>query len=271
MHSDYKKQLVLVTGASKGIGREMVCRLVARGAIVGGIARSDSLLASLGNELRRKPGKFIPLRCNVSDREAMTKVILECSKSYGPVGMLINNAGLGLSGPAMQTGTEDAHRCFEVNFWGAINCIDAVAPMMISARSGTIVNVCSVVARYGLATVAYYSAAKAALSAFSQALRVELCPAGIKVITVYPGRTETGFHTSQVRAGGYVASEPSNPSMSAAFVADSILKAVDREKRQVTIGLASKVLLALERYFPRLVERKLIAEFKISDWYLNDS
>ncbi|MBF0134702.1 MAG: SDR family oxidoreductase [Magnetococcales bacterium] len=272
-------QVVVLTGASRGVGRCLAKRLLARGAVVIGVARDGAALDSLvcAHAASRRDGtthgsgRFIPVACDVADAEAVRRQVGAAVAALGRVDLLINNAGVGLTASALATRREWSERAMAVNFYGAVNLTETIAPMMIQARAGVIVNVASVVARLGMPTVAHYAAAKAALTAWSQALESELAPAGIRVLTVHPGNTDTGFHTSQLQPGGSPAWVTRGNRLDPEMVADTILGLTAGPSAEKVIGRPAQMLLLLRFLAPRWLRNLFISLFRLDVWYDSDA
>lgn len=133
------------------------------------------------------------MSADVTDEKALQNVINEILHREGRIDILINNAGFGISGAVEFTELEDAKRLFDVNFFGTVNASKAVIPHMRSAGGGRIVNISSVAAPVPIPFQTYYSASKAAISSYSQALSNEIKPFGISVCAILPGDIKTGF------------------------------------------------------------------------------
>lgn len=268
MNRFFKDKTVVVTGASRGIGRELVLQSLSAGASVSALSRDKSALQEIANESSALPGRLLTIGCDITDVDSVKAAFQKCTAQYGHIDILVNNAGAGLCGPALKTGPEDVDSCFRTNFTGAVNCINEAAPGMLERKAGTIVNVASIVAKYGLPTVSFYSAAKAALAEYSRALGMELGPGGVRVITVFPGNTATSFHDSQVRAGGYEPGRVSGRPMSPKYVAGKILAGISKGgKDEIVIGFAGRVMLLMGRLVPGYLKRLLTREFDLDSWY----
>ena len=184
---NFKGKVIVVTGATSGIGRAAAAMFKERGGQVVCIARRPSDL-------------FDSFVADVSDEEQVSAAIGRILQKYGRIDILVNNAGFGISGAVEDTALPDARAIFDVNFFGAFNVIKAVLPAMRSAGGGTIVNVSSVAATLAIPFQSFYSASKAALSSLSSALRCEVAPFGIKVTSVLPGDVKTGFTAARKKS-----------------------------------------------------------------------
>lgn len=183
----------IVTGASSGIGREVARLLAAKSANVVLASRNPSRLEEVAIDLVHLPGRTLVVPTDVTDRLGAEALVRRTVEEFGAIDILVNNAGIGLFAPIATGSIENMRRVFEVNFWGAVHCIQAAVPYMQSQRQGHIVNVSSVAGRFAPPYMGAYAATKHALRAVSDALRNELAGSGIGVSTVYPGLTHTSF------------------------------------------------------------------------------
>ena len=133
------------------------------------------------------------LACDITDADAVERTVAAIEAEAGRIDLVVNNAGFGISGAVECTTPEEARRLFDVDFFGVVNVNHAVLPRMRRAGGGRIVHVSSVAAPVAIPFQAYYSAAKAAINAYSSALRCEVAPFGIDVCAVMPGDLKTGF------------------------------------------------------------------------------
>ncbi len=188
-----EKSVVLITGASRGIGRTMVEVLTANGHSVVAVARPSSDL----DDLCRATGA-IPVAVDVSDLAAVSDAVANVEATFGPVSLLVNNAGIaGQSEPTWLHDADAWWRVFEVNVKGVFACSRAVLPSMLARREGRIINVSSGAAHFPISDdfnsmiSSAYLASKAAVNRFSEALAVEVRPRGVKVFAISPGSVKT--------------------------------------------------------------------------------
>ena len=192
-----KGKVAIVTGASSGIGEATARELAARGASVVLASRAAGNLEVLRRGISASGGVALAVETDVSDRYSVEAMVGRTVEEFGSLDVLVNNAGLGLSGRIAEVRTEDVRHVFEVNTVGPLNCIQAVLPHM--GEGGHIINVSSVVGRRAIPKVGAYCASKFALNALSDALRVEVADRGIIVTSVYPGTTRTSFRENSRR------------------------------------------------------------------------
>ena len=187
------KKTVLVTGCSSGIGYA-TCLVFARNNFATYGTVRDLLKAEKIKEITNReklPLKII--RLDVNDDESVRTAIQRIISDSGRINILINNAGYGMFGPIEEISVEDIKEQFETNFFGTIRLIKAIVPIMRKQRNGTIVNISSMVGRFGVPLNAAYVSSKFALEGLSESISFELEKFGIKVILVEPGVVQTDF------------------------------------------------------------------------------
>ncbi len=210
--------VVLVTGASEGIGLALARRLAARGAHVVGLARSEERLAEVAAELG---DRFQGVPCDVRDAAAVRAATDRAAEAHGRLDALVNNAGLGRFGPVDELPEEDWAAQMDTNLSGVFFATRAAVPHMKAAGRGHIVNVASVAGLVGNPELSAYNATKFGLRGFSDSTMKELRPHGIKVSCVYPGSVATAFGDKAGSGGG-------NPhAMPAEAVADTIVHVLE--------------------------------------------
>ncbi len=244
-----KSRTVLVTGCSSGIGAATAHVLRDAGWRVFPTARRDADLAQL-----REDG-FTPVALDVADAASVRAAVADALKlADGCIGALVNNAGFAQPGALEDVAREDLHRQFEVNVFGAHQLATALIPMFRQAGAGRIVNVSSVLGRMAVPMLGAYCASKYAMEALSDALRIELCGAGIAVSLVEPGPIISAFRRN--------AAETLTRTMDAASTryGPAYAKEAERRKKQVKRpdlftrppeAVAVKIRHALESPHPR--------------------
>jgi short-subunit dehydrogenase len=199
----YDGSVAVVTGASSGIGRRLALDLAARGAVVVGIARRERLVAELEDALRRSSPESGGCVCDVSDTDAFTAELDAIRREHGPIDVLVNNAGIEARTPVTGTGgLEPYRRIMETNYFATVAGTLAVLPDMLDRGSGIVVNVSSDSARAPEPAAGAYSASKAAISAFTEAVAHEVAGRGVHVHVLYPAWVPTAMGMSGIEEHG---------------------------------------------------------------------
>lgn len=186
-------KVVLVTGASAGIGAATAMRLARAGARVFGTSR---------NPQAEPPAPGIAmLALDVGDAQSVATVVGAVIREAGRIDALVNNAGFGIAGAVEDTTIEEMVRQLDTNLLGAVRVIQAVLPHMRAQRSGRIVQISSLAARIGIPFQGAYCASKAALSRLGEALGIEVAPFGIQVVMIEPGDVATNFTAARQWTG----------------------------------------------------------------------
>ena len=181
------KKVVFITGISSGFGKSIAEYLSQKGYVIYGTSRKA---VEGGNQIN-------VLKVDVTDVVSVKSAIETVIEKEGRIDILINNAGMGISGPIEYSSIEDIKLQMDTNFMGMVNMIQSVLPAMRNQGSGTIVNISSIGGLMGLPYQGFYSASKFAIEGMSEALRMELKPFHIKVVVVRPGDFFTSFTSNR--------------------------------------------------------------------------
>jgi len=204
------KKVILVTGASSGLGLATAKALQAQGHTVYGTSRDLKKI---------KDVSFKPLAMDVTDDASVNAAIDQIIKAEGKIDVLINNAGNGITGPLYAMPVDTAKKQFEVNFFGVVRVSSAVLPGMIEKKQGLVINIGSLAGLFGLPYQGLYSASKFAIEGYSESLRMELQNTGIKVSVVNPGDFKTDFTASREKVPFTLKNEQLNKEFDAAVAA----------------------------------------------------
>ncbi|MFC4453087.1 SDR family oxidoreductase [Deinococcus sonorensis] len=232
-------KVVLITGASGGIGLAAARLFAAQGARVALAARSAERLQALAEEL---PGA-LAVPTDMLDDAAVRRMVTGTHRHYGQLDVLVNNAGRGMHVPVEQASLEDYRQLLDLNVVSVLNAMQAAIPLMRQQGGGAIVNVSSGTTKMLIPGLAPYSSSKHALNNLSLVARAELAPDGIVVSVVHPGMTDTDFGRNSVsatpeRAGSYRQGDPPE------YAAGLILEAVQTGAAEV---YAASVQARLDR------------------------
>lgn len=184
-------KVAVVTGASSGIGEATAIALAAEGAAVAVAARRIDRLEAVVRRIEEAGGRGIAIECDVTDEAQARASIEKTDRTFGRVDILVNNAGVMLLGPIDGADTEDWRRMVNTNVLGLLYATHAALPVMKRERTGHIVNISSVAGRTARAGAGVYNLTKWGVGAFSEALRQEVSPGGIRVTIIEPGAVTT--------------------------------------------------------------------------------
>jgi len=188
---DLRGRTVLVTGASRGIGREIALASSEAGASVALVARSESQLEQVASAIREKDGTAMAICADLTDRAATDQLVKRVVERMGQIHVLVNNAGAEHVANLIMTKEEDFRAVYELNVFSVFRLTKAVLPSMIRAKWGRIINIASVAAKVGVAYNSAYSSSKAAVLGFTRSIARETAQLGITVNSVCPWHVDT--------------------------------------------------------------------------------
>jgi NAD(P)-dependent dehydrogenase (short-subunit alcohol dehydrogenase family) len=255
-----ENQVVVVMGASSGIGRETALRFAKRGAKVVVAARSEVGLHSLQNEIRGLGGEARAVIADVSEFEQVEAVAQRAVEEYGRLDTWVHLAAVGLFAPFDQTQPEEFRRVVEVDFMGQVYGAMAALPRIKREGSGALVHISSVVGKRSTPLESAYSASKHGVEGFLESLRVELLQEGwnsIGVTNVIPAAINTPFFT-KARTKLGVKPKGFPPIYQPGVVADAILYSAEKAPREIVAGGAGKGMLLTQRLSPRLMDAIMV-------------
>ncbi|MDX9880537.1 MAG: SDR family oxidoreductase [Prolixibacteraceae bacterium] len=249
-------KVVVITGASSGIGRALALECASRGAKLALAARRADRLSELEKEL---PGvEIISVKTDVSKEEDCKKLIEQTFQRYGKIDVLINNAGVSMRALFADLELDVMKRLMDVNFWGTVFCTKYAMPHLLKSK-GTVAGVISIAGYIGLPGRTGYSASKYAIRGFLDALRTENLKTGLHVLVAAPGFTASEVRQSALIANGSKQGETprdENKMMSSEECARHIARAIVRRKRELILTFTEgKLTVFLGKFFPKLVDR----------------
>lgn len=253
--------IVILTGASSGIGRELCRLLVQRGAIVVANARRQDRLSELQLELSSVPanhsqvaqGQLHTVAGDITE-PAVRAAVVECAQQLGQgrLDLLLNNAGIGALGPFQQASENRLRRVMEVNFFAPVELTRAALPLLQQGRQPVLCNIGSVLGHRAVPNKSEYCASKFALHGWSDALRAELRPSGIQVTLVSPSTTRSEFFDAVIETPLGTTSR-SLGSWPPERVARATLAAIAARRSEVILSWPGKALVYADRIAPPLV------------------
>lgn len=249
-----KDKVVVITGASSGIGRATALECARRGAIVVGVARNGSVLEEVAAQCRRtSPHSFIE-SMDVTDADAMDALAKRVYGKCGRIDAWVNNAAVALFGRFEEIPMKDFRQVIETNLWGYIHGSRAVLPYFREQGKGTLINVSSVVAELGQPFSSPYTISKFAIRGLSECLYQELLDTDIHVCTVYPGTVDTPlfYFGANFLGRSARAMEPIYPPEE---IAHAIVSLIRRPRREVFVGAGPKIAHAAHAVLPGLTQR----------------
>jgi len=251
---DVSSKVVVVTGASMGIGEALARIFADHGARVVLLSR-DAGRAEAARDRVGHTERTLALSCDVRNREEIDRVLSLTLHHFNRIDVWINNAGHGLLDSVAQLDMAACRETFDTNFFGAVESMLAVIPVMKQQGAGTIINISSVAGHIPLPFHTVYSATKFAMNAFGKAARVELRNFGIHVMTVCPGYVRTNFGANALRGQEVKTVRPSTVrGISAQRVARAVLHGYIKQKREVIVPWIMHPVVKLYQLFPALVE-----------------
>ncbi|MEX2460181.1 MAG: SDR family oxidoreductase [Paenibacillaceae bacterium] len=256
MSSFYKDKVVVITGASSGIGAWLAQELSRLGAIVVLLARSKEKLQRIAALMQ---GKHECIVTDITSSEQVFAATNQIIHTYGQIDILINNAGYGVFESLAEASLQTMEQMMDVNYMGTVRCTKAVMPHMLAAKSGHIVNIASLAGKIGTAKSSGYCASKHAVLGFTNSLRQELKGTGIFITAVNPGPVDTPFFDRADPSGNY-ASKMKTHMLQPDQVGQAVIRAVIQRKMEINLpflfGWAAKFIVV----FP-WISNKIIYKF----------
>jgi len=250
-----KDQVIVITGASSGIGLATALEAGKRGARVVLASRDEQDIKKAAEQITEAGGQAIPVVADVGDQLAMESLAEQAIVAFDRIDTWVNNAGVSIYGKIEEVPLEDAHRLFETNYWGTVHGTLAAIPHL-KLNFGALINVGSELSETALPLQGHYAASKHAVKAFTDSIRMELHEekAPISVTLIQPAAIDTPYPE---HAMNYLGVEPKHmpPVYAPEIVADAILACAQSPHRNLRVGGAAKMFTAMEKIAPTLGDK----------------
>ncbi|WP_113653648.1 SDR family oxidoreductase [Pedobacter namyangjuensis] len=260
----FKEKVIIITGASSGIGKALAEELAKRGANVVLGARQYVTLCEITAEIERKYAvKALAVQADVSKEEDCEMLIKQTLITFGKIDVLINNAGLSMRALFNDLDLAVLKNLMDVNFWGTVYCTKYALPEILKTK-GSIVGVSSIAGYRGLPGRTGYSSSKFAMNGFMEALRTELLKTGVHVMVACPGFTTSNIRVAALAKDGNVHGETSmeeGKMMSAEEVAEIISDGILNRKRTLIMTGQGKLAVWMNKLFPKFTDKKVFELF----------
>ncbi len=256
-----ESKIVIVTGASSGIGEALAREYARAGAKVVLGARQEDKLREITAQIQADGGEATFCKCDVVVEDECKKLVTTAVETYGGVDILICNAGLSMRALFDDLDLKVMHRLMDVNFWGCVNCVKFALPY-IQASKGSIVGVSSVAGLHGLPARTGYSASKYAMTGFLETIRIENLKKGIHVMITCPGFTASNVRFSALTADGSSQGETprvEDKMMTSEEVAQIIMRDTAKRKRLCLMEFDGYATHWVKKFFPAFLDKMFYA------------
>ncbi len=250
------QQVIVITGASSGIGLATAQRAAGEGAKLVLAARSEPALSDIAEEINAAGGEAIAVTADVGERKQVEQIAQAALNRFGRIDTWVNNAGVSIYGRLEQVTEQDARRLFDINFWGVVHG-SMIALTHLRSHGGALINIGSEVSEAVMPLQGMYGAAKHAVKGFTDALRVEveeIDKAPVSITLIEPTAVNTPFPQ---HAKNYMDREPKlpTPQLDPFRVAAAILDAATDAKREVKVGMMARFNTAMHKALPGLAQK----------------
>jgi dehydrogenase/reductase SDR family member 7B len=252
-----KDKIIIITGASSGIGEALAKKFSSKGSTVVLAARQIDKLNELKTSLEKGGAKVHTVACDVSVESQCKILIDETIRMYGRIDVLINNAGISMRALFSELDLDVVRKVMDINFWGAVYCTKYAFPHLLKSK-GSIVGISSIAGKKGLPGRTGYSASKFALEGFLETIRTENLKKDLHVLVACPGFTASNIRNSALAKDGSRQGESPRDEknmMSADEVASHIYNAVVKRKRDLILTGNGKLTVLLNKFFPAFMDK----------------
>ena len=251
-------KIVIITGASSGIGKSLAIECAKRGANVVLAARQYVTLCEIAQDLEKQYNiKALAVQCDVAIEEDCEHLIKQALTTFGKIDVLINNAGISMRALFQDADLKVLKSLMDVNFWGTVYCTKYALPEILKTK-GSVVGISSIAGYKGLPGRTGYSASKFAMNGFLDSLRVENLKTGVHVLTACPGFTTSNIRNTALTKDGSQQSESSmdeNKMMSSEEVARIVADGIENRSRTLIMTGQGKLTVALSKFLPAFLDK----------------
>lgn len=254
-----KNKVVIITGASSGIGEACAIAFANKDAKVVVAARSIDKLNDLAEQIKRLGTEVLAVKCDVSIKEDCEDLVQQTISKFGRLDVLINNAGISMRAIFNDMDLDVLEKVMAINFYGTVYCTKYALPHILKAK-GSVVGVSSIAGYLGLPARTGYSASKYAMQGFLDALRTENLKTGLHVMVACPGFTASNIRNTALSADGSAQGETPRDEgemMTAEEVAKFIVKGIEKKKRTLVLTSEGKMAVFLNKLFPKFIEKQV--------------
>lgn len=261
MSNYFQHKIVVVTGATSGIGRALTTLLLQCGGKVAVCGRDQSRLEELKNTM--KSDNLLTVKADVGVENDCKTLIEETVRHFGGIDILINNAGISMRALFQDVDLNVLRKSMDINFWGTVYCCKYALPHLLKSK-GSIAGISSIAGYKGLPCRTGYSASKFAMQGFLESLRIELLYQNVNVLWISPGFVASNIRNTALDATGQAQREsPLNEKnlMSAEECANRILNAIEKRKRTLIMTAQGKLTVWMNKFFPSFADKQVYKHF----------
>lgn len=254
-----KGKVIVITGASSGIGKALAYKFSSEGSKVVLGARNQEKLKKVADDINSQGGDATYCVSDVSNENDCKNLILKGVEKYDKIDVLINNAGISMRAMFNELKLDVLKQLMDVNFWGTVYCTKHALPYLLKAK-GSVVGVSSIAGLKGLPGRTGYSASKFAMNGFMETLRIENLKTGLHVLMAFPGFTASNIRNTALSADGSMQGESPRDEgkmMTAEEVANHIYKAVVKRKNRIILTTQGKLTFWLNKFFPNWLDKQV--------------
>jgi short-subunit dehydrogenase len=259
-----KDKVVIITGASSGIGKALAEEFARRGSNLVLAARQYVTLCEIAQDLQQRYNiKAIAIQCDVSVEEDCAQLVKQTILTFGKLDILVNNAGISMRALFKDTDLKVLKELMDINFWGTVYCTKHALPGILETK-GSIVGVSSIAGYKGLPGRSGYSASKFAMNGFLDALRIENLKTGVHIMVACPGFTATNIRNTALNSRGNQQGESTleeDKMMTSDEVATLIVNGIENRERTLVMTGQGKLTVLLNKFLPGFLDKQIFKVF----------